>query len=145
MGYWYTYYVKYTFAVKHFSLDPACEEFVVRQVEKLRRFLKDIDHESLVVEIVVRQEKARSPHHEGGVEGESLDKKRNRDLSPYYYSGTIHLRLPKKMLVATLDGAHAEEALRVGFDRLFREIEKYKGKHFPSYSQYMDRSSIRKA
>lgn len=136
--------MKYTLAVKHFSLDPVCEEFVVRQVEKLGRFLKDIDHESLVVEIVIKQEKARSSHHEGGVEGDYLDKKRNRDLSPYYYSGTLHLSLPNKMLVATLDGAHEEEALRAGFDRLFREVEKYKGKHFPSYSRYQDKRSIRR-
>lgn len=136
--------MRYTFTVKNFSPEPACEEFVVRQMDKLSRYLKDVDQESLVVEIVLKQDKARSPHHEGGVGGTVVDKKRSRDLSPYYYSGTIHLRLPKKMLVATLEGAHAEEALRVGFDRLFREIEKYKGKHFPSYSQYQDNRSIRK-
>lgn len=61
-----------------------------------------------------------------------------------YYDGSIILRIPKKPLFATFKGDSIYESVQLGFERIRRELEEYKGLHFPSYSEYFDHTSLRK-
>jgi len=67
-------------------------------------------------------------------------KKHNKN---HFYSGVLMLKLPKKSLIAHTGGHSAEEVMIDGFEKIHKELEKYKGTHFKGSSKYPDRSTIR--
>jgi len=60
------------------------------------------------------------------------------------FDGTIKMVLPKKPLIVRFKKATIDEAVNIGFDRLFKEIETYKGKHFTNNSEFYNHDTIRK-
>lgn len=62
-----------------------------------------------------------------------------------FYYGSIFLDIPKKRLFCSFYGKSIEEALELGFERIEKEIETYKGLHFVSDSEYYDRSTLEEA
>lgn len=62
-----------------------------------------------------------------------------------YYDGALFLDIPKKRLYAVFEGKSIEEAVQLGFERIEREIDTYKGLHFTSDSEYYDRSTLEEA
>lgn len=62
-----------------------------------------------------------------------------------FYYGSIFLDIPKKRLFCSFSGKSIEEALELGFERIKKEIETYKGLHFMSDSEYYDHLSLEEA
>lgn len=61
-----------------------------------------------------------------------------------FFEGKLMLSLPKKNLIAHFEGASLGLSLHEGFDKLLKELKKYKGMHYSSDSTYFDHGSIRK-
>ena len=59
-----------------------------------------------------------------------------------YYYGSIYLDLPKKRLYVNFQGKSIEEAIQLGFERIKKEVETYKGLHFTSDSEYYDHTNL---
>lgn len=62
-----------------------------------------------------------------------------------FHYGSIFLDIPKKRLFCSFSGKSIEEALELGFQRIKKEVKTYKGFHFPSDSEYYDRSTLEEA
>lgn len=60
-----------------------------------------------------------------------------------YFEGSMTFRLDKKRLYVNFKGQTVDECLKTGFDRIYKELEKYKDLHFPAESEYPDHSTIR--
>ncbi len=112
--------MRYTIATKGCDLSNKMLLHIKLHVRKLARVLPEFKSSLPLLEIVMR-------------------KQRNRTF------GTIKLILPKKPLVVHAQGFVIDEAINVGFDRLMREVDTYKGKHFVGDSEYFNHNSIRKA
>lgn len=59
-----------------------------------------------------------------------------------FYTATLTLSLPKKTLAVTGKGHTSKEVLHELFEKLFREIDEYKGKHFKGSSKYSRRETV---
>lgn len=68
------------------------------------------------------------------------------DIKPAiaFYLGSITFRLNKSWLYVHFKGQTIVECIDRGFKLIFKELEKYKDKHFASESEYPNRASIRR-
>lgn len=62
-----------------------------------------------------------------------------------HYDGSLDLVLPKKRLIAHFQGKTVKVALKSGFSKLLRELDKYKGMHFRNDSEYFARNTVKRA
>ncbi|MCL5411716.1 MAG: hypothetical protein M1150_03165 [Patescibacteria group bacterium] len=140
--------MEYLISTKKFQLSDSSLRYLDRKLKRLSRFLSDMAIDLPLLEIIIRKHKKRRLDHI--LENVSVDPEVNivsvtpKSSSPVYYDGTMRLQLPKKPIVAHFDGKTVDEALEVGFKRLTRELDTYKGEHFGSDSEYFDQKTIRK-
>lgn len=59
-----------------------------------------------------------------------------------YYTARLALTLPKKTLISTTKGHTSEEILHGLFEKIIREFEAYKGKHFKGSSKHPKREKV---
>ncbi len=139
--------MKYTLSAKNFSLYPSLESEIEKQVEKAALLLKDLDHGDITLDIVLRQEKVarhiKEIHNTDEIEPDTNNHHPKAE-SPTHFTGTLHLTLPKKSLIAHIDESKPEAAIHEGFTKLLREIKTYKETHLRGNSHYPDHSTIRK-
>lgn len=111
--------MNYTLTLKGLQLEEDAEEVLKKHVASLKRklmhFAFDIPQFSLVI------------------------KKHEKN---HYYSGIMTLHLPKKPLIARIGGHSVKDVIHEGFDKINREFEVYKGKHFKGSSKYPDHKPI---
>lgn len=141
--------MKYTISGKHLRLSDKTLGHIVVHIKKINHVLPDLNPDIAELDLLIRENKKKKLHD---VKPEDLKenlmqkakaKVISKALSPIYFDGTIKLVLPRKPLTIHLKGASIDEAINVGFARLFREIEIYKGKHYSSNSEYFDHRTIR--
>lgn len=137
----------YTIALKRCRLSDFAFKYIEEHVVKLAQFLSDFDPDLLLLNLVIRKHKKRRLNH---ISESVLDRGETqigtanpKAEAPLYYDGTIVLVLPKKPLIVHFLGQTLSEAVSIGFERLFKELDTYKGKHFPNDSEYFDHRSVR--
>ncbi|OGH17291.1 MAG: hypothetical protein A3C30_01665 [Candidatus Levybacteria bacterium RIFCSPHIGHO2_02_FULL_40_18] len=128
--------MKYTISTKLFRLSDKDYKYIQKLAEKLLQFIPFKDSDYPLLEIVLRKNKKKSLKVQPLHGHEAAD-------NPVYYDGKLDLILPKKRLVSKMLGKTVDEAIKDGFDELFRELETYKGLHFGSDSEYYDHGTVR--
>lgn len=105
-----------------------------KHIVKIERMLSSLASDLAELDIILRCNKQRR----------ELEKATPKLSALYYFDGTIKLILPRKVLVAHLEGLNEDEAINSGFEKLVREIKTYRGKHFKTDSQYNRHETLRK-
>ncbi|MBI4080629.1 MAG: hypothetical protein HY430_02550 [Candidatus Levybacteria bacterium] len=112
--------MKHTLTLKGLQLEEDMEKVLKRQVgllkRKLMHFAVDIPQFSFVI------------------------KKHDKN---HFYSGIMTLCLPKKQLIARIGGHSVKDVIHAGLDKINKELEIYKGKHFKGSSKYPNHRPIK--
>lgn len=104
----------------NFDLGEESKRHINRQIEKIDRLLPGIQSDLPIIEVFMRVNRAKG-----------------------YFEGTIVLRLPIKVLAAKFEKENLDEGLKLGFDHIFRELDKYKSEKNSGDSEYPDQTTIR--
>ena len=105
---------------RHYQITSSLWDVVERHVQKIGNRLPNLNPNLGLIKLVIIRNKRRN-----------------------YFDGSISFSVPKKHLYAYFQGVRVEEAVKNAFGRLFKELNKYKGKHFTNDSQYFRHESIR--
>ncbi|OGD86355.1 hypothetical protein A2870_00560 [Candidatus Curtissbacteria bacterium RIFCSPHIGHO2_01_FULL_41_11] len=105
---------------KHYQVSSSLWEAIERNVEKLKYRLPHLNPNLGLIKLVIKRNKRRN-----------------------YFDGSVSLSVPKKHLYAHFIGFYPEEEVKNAFERLFKELCTYKGKHFTNDSRYFRHDSIR--
>lgn len=140
--------MKYEVSSKGFKLSDATLQQIEKYVVKVERILPHFAPDLVFVDIVLKKHKIHRLNHIKDYEPEEneiiVGHVNPKAKSSVYFDGIIKLILPKKPLIVHLKGSMIDESIHAGFDRLIKEIETYKGKHFSGDSKYYDHRTIRK-
>lgn len=113
---------------------------IEKQVAKLIRFMPIEQPDYPLLDIIMRKQTKKGHAHfkETILKEKSAYPLKGYEAadSPIYYDGTLNLSLPKKRIATKMLGKTPSEALHDGFDELFRQLDIYKGLHFPNDSTY---------
>ena len=60
-----------------------------------------------------------------------------------FFEGRIKLFLPKRTLAANFSGRTPKTLLKIGFDKISKEFDTYKARHFKGSSKYRSHESVR--
>lgn len=60
-----------------------------------------------------------------------------------FFEGSITFRLFKKRFYADFKGVTIDECIKTGFERLLKEVDRYRNLHFAAESDFVDKRSIR--
>lgn len=110
----------YRLTTKNCSISGFTKKIIDKNIQKLSHFLIHFQDDLPILSLVIRGNKRKN-----------------------YYDGSITLQLPKKVLFASINGSNIDEAVLLGFERIKKELETYKGLHFNSNSKYYDHRSIK--
>lgn len=127
--------MKYTVSTKHCILSEKTLKHLRRHIEKLDQMLPGFDPDLVSLDIVFRRKRERKLNHTNPTP---------KAPDFIYFEGTIKMVLPKKPLIVCFKENTIDQAVNIGFERLFKEIETYKGKHFPNDSEFYNHDTIRK-
>lgn len=137
-----------TLSTKHFHLSENTSAYLKKLIKKLVKKLPWEEPDYPLLDIVLRMHEKKSFHHAKKLHIEELTtqpESGHRIIdNPVYYDGIIKLPLPQRVLVVNLLGKTPSDAIKRGFDDLFRELDTYKGLHFVDDSEYYSKESIRK-
>lgn len=139
--------MNFTISIKQLRLSQNESIYIEKLVKKVMNLCPWDEPDLPLLEIVIRRHKTKSLNHletrliaEGSIAPlpghEIMD-------NPVYFDGTIDLILPKKRIIAKMLGKTVQEAVKDGFDELFRELDKYKGFNFVNDSEYYNHASMR--
>ncbi|MCR4324442.1 MAG: HPF/RaiA family ribosome-associated protein [Candidatus Curtissbacteria bacterium] len=106
---------------RQYRLSSHLWDSIDRHVQKLEQWLPHIDRGLGLIKVVIKRNRRRN-----------------------FFDGSIYLSLPKKHLYTYFQGANADEAINQAFEHLFKELSRYKGKHFTNDSQYYRHESVRR-
>ena len=112
--------MKYELSLKKFDASNRFNKLLLRYVSKIKRKLRNFSDDIIELTVIVKK-------HEKN----------------HFFSARFSLLLPVKPLNATSGGHTPEEVLANGFEKLLKEYEIYKGKHFKGYSKYGNQETIR--
>lgn len=105
---------------RYYQLSNSLWQVIERHIKKISQYLPHLNPNLGLVKLVIKRNKRRN-----------------------YFDGSLSLSLPKKHLHAYFQGFYAEEEIKNAFERLLKELGRYKGKHFTNDSQYFRHESIR--
>lgn len=105
---------------KHYRINKTLWDEVEWHVQKIQNRLSYMNPNLGLIKLIIKRNKRRN-----------------------YFDGSVSLSVPKKHLYTYFQGTQADEAIRDAFKHIFREISKYKGKHFANDSQYYRHESVR--
>lgn len=139
----------YSISVKEFKMTEKMLQSIEKNVKKVLKFSPNYDSDLPLLEFIIRKHKKRSSNRVIGNysidDNEIITKnKKGKNSNSTYYDGTIFLRLPFKPLAIRILGNSFDEAINSGFEKIYKDLNKYKGKHIRSDSEYPDHSTIRK-
>lgn len=132
--------MKFTYSGKDVELNPQDQEYLEAQIEKLKTRITTFKDDVPKLSVVIKQQKRNTQIHEIHKE---INNHKPPINNPFYYAISIDLVLPRKPLVVKHEAKSVHEVLKSGFASLFKELTKYKAKHFKSRSDYKDKSTIR--
>ncbi len=141
--------MRYTISTKHLRISDRTLKNIDNHIKKIDQMLPSLQSDLVELDLVIRENKKRRLNNvrietfEENHTERFIDIANPKNPDPIYFDGTIKMILPKKPLVVHLKGGTIDEALSLGFERLFRELKTYKGKHFVSDSEYFDHETIR--
>lgn len=117
-------------------------QHITQHLAKITQALPDIEGDLIVFRLLIKKniDKYHPPRTH------SHPHKSYADVKPElaYFEGSITFRLDKKPLFVHFKGQTIDECVNLGFERTFKELEKFKDLHFPSESEYPNHSSIRR-
>ncbi len=110
-------------------------------LEKINRSLQHTESDLLMLRLIIRKnvDKYHPPRIHPHLHKTYADTK----TALAYFEGSLTFRLDKKQLFVHFKGYTIDECINTGFDRIFKELEKFKDLHFPSESEYPNHESIR--
>lgn len=110
-------------------------------LEKISRSLQHTESDLLILRLIIRKnvDKYHPPRVHPHLHKTYADTK----TALAYFEGSLTFRLDKKQLFVHFKGYTIDECINTGFDRIFKELEKFKDLHFPSESEYPNHESIR--
>jgi hypothetical protein len=112
--------MKYELSLKTFEASKPFNTLLGRYIAKIRKKLKPFSEDITALTIIIKKHKKN-----------------------HFFSGRFSLQLPIKQLNAISGGNSSEKVLSDGVERLLKEYEIYKGKHFKGSSKYNRRESMR--
>lgn len=113
--------VKVTLTSKSFKMSDRFKRSILEKINKIESIFPKF-HENLPeLYLVIRRNKVRQ-----------------------YFEGSLKISIPKKVLFARFESDDAANSIERAFNKIYKEAEVYKGKHFKSYSKYKDHSSVRR-
>ncbi|RJQ38072.1 hypothetical protein C4559_02505 [Candidatus Microgenomates bacterium] len=138
----------YNIAVKGCVLSDETLAYVEKHLTKLAKYLPNFNPDAPFLDLIIRKQKIHLDHYiqRTPVNGTSIKEVKNpKTQSPVYYEGIIKIILPRKPLVIRMKGNTIDEAINDGFKQINKKIKTYRGKHFPSDSEYYDKKSIKES
>lgn len=126
---------------KNCRISPLSRVYIDEYINKINRQLKSFSGDEIVLRFTIRKNIDRYfppkiEHH---------THKRYADLKPIlaYFEGSVSFRLKKNRFYNHFKGQSIDECIKVGFDKLIKEVDRFRNQHFSSESDYPDRASIR--
>lgn len=112
--------MKYLATLKNFILTEKEEQIMLHQLELLEKKFHNFEKDIPILTLVLKK-------HEKN----------------HFYAGSMTMQLPKKKLIAELGGNDVSDILHSGFNKLNKEFETYKAKHFKGSSKHPSRETLR--
>lgn len=113
--------MKFCVTTRYYQVSNSLWRVIKRHVEKIEQRFPHLNPNLGVIKLVIKRNKRRN-----------------------YFDGSISLSMPKKHLYVHFLGFYPEEVVDNAFGHLFKELARYKGKHFINDSQYFHHESIRR-
>lgn len=107
---------------RQYQISNSLWDEMERYAQKLDQFLPHLNRNLGLVKVVVKRNRRRN-----------------------FFDTSVSLSVPKKHLYTHFQAVNADQAIRNAFGHIFRELSKYKGKHFTNDSQYFRHESIRES
>lgn len=123
----------FKFTCKHCRISNKSQRDISKHLAKLNQMLPDVQSDLVVLRLTIKK----------NIDKYYPLKKAYQKPSLAYFEGSMTFRLNKNRFYTHFKGATIDECIKVGFERLSKEIEKYKDLHFSSESDYPDHRSIR--
>jgi ribosome-associated translation inhibitor RaiA len=114
--------MQFCIAARHVEVTTHLWSLITKQVEKFDQRLPNLHPGLGLIKLVIKRNRRRN-----------------------YFDGSVAFSLPKKHLYVRFLGTYLEEEVNKAFDQLFKELGRYKGKHFANDSQYFRHESIRRS
>lgn len=118
---------------KNCRVEAKSRKNIDRHLAKISRELLNIESDLIVLRLNIRK----------NIDKYYPSKKAYQKTSLGYFEGSITFRLDKTRFYTHFKGGIIDECVKVGFEHLSTEIEKYKDLHFSSESAYPDHQSVR--
>ena len=126
---------------KNCGISDASYKYIKVHLDKITRFLPHVEGDLIVFRLNIKRNidlyhppRMHPQGHKGYI---------NKKPASVIFEGSMTFRLNKNKFYAHFKGQTIDECLDLGFNRTFKELEKYKATHFPAESEYPDRSTIR--
>lgn len=126
---------------KNCRISNQSRKYINEHLEKINQSLQHTQGDLVVLRLILRKNIDR--YHPPRVHPHLHKTYADTKTALAYFEGSITFRLDKKRLYVHFKGQTTDECINTGFNRLFEELEKYKGLHFSNESEYPDRESIR--
>ncbi len=134
--------MKLQLTAKNCKITSHPQELIDDNIEKIERFLPDLEGDLVFIRLTIRRNTDRyfPPRI-------SYRNKTYGDSKPAlaYFEGTLALPIKKSNIHVRFKGATIDECIKLGFERLFTKLKKFKDLHFPSRSRYPNHTSIRRS
>lgn len=105
---------------KQYKIKYSLWDEIEKQTQKLNQYLPHLNPNLGLIKVVVKRNKRKN-----------------------FFDGSVSFSVPQKHLYTYFQGVNTDEAIRDAFKRIFRELSRYKGKHFTNDNQYFRHESIR--
>lgn len=127
---------------KNCQIPTASLRHLDAHLRKVTKFLPHIQKDLIVLRLFIRKNIDR--YHPSRIHPHQ--NKSYADTKPELalFEGSMAFRLSKKRLYVHFKGKTIDECSNLGFDRIYKEIRRFKDLHFPAESKYPDHSTIRK-
>lgn len=102
----------YQINVDNFKFSAKTQKYLDLSVKRLQRYLTDFAHDLPLLRIYIQCHEKRD-----------------------FFDGSMSLFLPGITLNSHFKSSSVDQALKLGFNKLKREIRDFKGKHFENYNQ----------
>lgn len=134
------YMMKLQLTAKNCKITNHSQKLIDDNIEKVKRFLPDLESDLVYIRLTIRRNTDRyfppRLHHKYKTYGDSKTALAN-------FEGSLALPIRKNNIYVRFKGITTNECIKVGFEKLFIKIKKFKNLHFSSRSAYPNHSSIR--
>lgn len=119
---------------KNCRVSKKVRQYINKFLNKITRELSSVSSDQIVLRLLMRK----------NTDKYYPLKKAYQKPALAYFEGSITFRLKKNGFYSRFKGGTINECVKMGFERIIREIQEFRNLHYPSESDYPDRSSIRR-